>query len=64
MILKLVLCLILFVNIFDETISRSSNNACKNFEDYFNVTNNQNCFYDPDMLLETVSLLIYSHNEP
>ncbi|RZC39095.1 Abhydro lipase domain containing protein, partial [Asbolus verrucosus] len=38
-------------------IATARNNACKNFEDYFHSDTSQNCFYNPDMFLETPALI-------
>jgi hypothetical protein len=60
MILKIVLCSIVFINISANSIVKRmtlGNNACKNFANYFDAKFNENCFYNPDMFLETPDLI-------
>jgi lysosomal acid lipase/cholesteryl ester hydrolase len=60
MILKIVLCSTVFINSSaNSVVNRMTlgNNACKNFANYFDAKFNENCFYNPDMFLETPDLI-------
>jgi hypothetical protein len=66
MIFKFLLRSIIFLSISKQSIGRRNplgNNACNNFEDYFKASISPNCFYNPDMFLETVSFLICPRTE-
>jgi hypothetical protein len=59
MIVKIVLCATVFISISANSVVKRmtfGNNACKNFANYFDAKFNENCFYNSDMFLETVSL--------
>jgi hypothetical protein len=61
MTIKFVLLLMIFVNILGKSVTNRiypGNNACTNFINYFDANIDKNCFYNPDMFLESVSFLI------
>ncbi|CAH1370510.1 unnamed protein product [Tenebrio molitor] len=60
MIVKIVLCSTVFISISAQSaVKRMSlgKNACNNFANYLNPNFNENCFYNPDMFLETPDLI-------